>query len=188
MKQALLLLALTLTATVNAGCPNSCSGHGICGANDVCTCHRNWDNSDCSGRKCPRKKSWADIKDTAVTGREEHYYAECSGKGICNSESGVCECYEGFTGKGCERLSCQDDCNKHGVCELMSTVNSGYSAWDSTKLQVCNCDAGYEGHACEKRMCPKGDDPMTLYSARPSSKLTHNKHFNWLQLLLENLF
>ena len=34
-----------------AECPNACSGHGVCGAKDMCTCDRNWQGSDCSLRK-----------------------------------------------------------------------------------------------------------------------------------------
>lgn len=40
-------------AMIAAECPNACSGHGTCGANDMCTCYRNWQASDCSERTCP---------------------------------------------------------------------------------------------------------------------------------------
>ena len=38
-------------ALVSAECPNACSGHGMCGAKDMCTCDRNFQGSDCSLRK-----------------------------------------------------------------------------------------------------------------------------------------
>lgn len=55
----LVILAL-LVAYVQAYCPNGCSGHGSCGADDVCTCYSRidgssaWTNPDCSGRTCPQ--------------------------------------------------------------------------------------------------------------------------------------
>jgi len=50
----LTLLTLTaLVAQVAAECPNACSGHGTCGANDMCLCSPNWQAADCSEATCP---------------------------------------------------------------------------------------------------------------------------------------
>merc|ERR1711871_889354 len=47
-------LAVTLlAASANAECANGCSGHGVCGANDMCSCYRNWQGNDCAHRTCP---------------------------------------------------------------------------------------------------------------------------------------
>lgn len=39
----------------------------------------------------------------AAVGDEAHFYAECSGKGACDRTSGMCSCYDGFTGAACQR-------------------------------------------------------------------------------------
>jgi hypothetical protein len=54
-----LLLSILFTLTLSY-CPNGCSGHGSCGANDKCTCYTRvdgepaWTYPDCSGRTCPK--------------------------------------------------------------------------------------------------------------------------------------
>lgn len=34
---------------------------------------------------------------------EAHFYAECSGKGFCSRDTGLCSCYDGYTGAACQR-------------------------------------------------------------------------------------
>jgi len=46
-------LALLVAVCVYANCPNACSGHGACGADDMCSCDRNFVGADCSQRVCP---------------------------------------------------------------------------------------------------------------------------------------
>jgi hypothetical protein len=43
-----ILLASSIAGLAQAECSNACSGHGVCGAKDMCTCDRNWQGSDCS--------------------------------------------------------------------------------------------------------------------------------------------
>ena len=53
-------LLLSSALLVEAFCPNGCSGHGSCGANDKCTCYSRpngdpaWQGADCSERTCPK--------------------------------------------------------------------------------------------------------------------------------------
>lgn len=101
---------------------------------------------------------------------EAHFYAECSGKGTCNRESGLCECAEGYNGEGCTRVACpsstEQTCSGHGTCERISDddmLSDRYRSWDKTKTQHCVCDPGFTGIACDMRMCPSGDDPITKF-------------------------
>jgi len=165
-------MAMTLlVAPVFGACPNKCSGHGRCGINDVCDCMQNWVGGDCSLRLCPFARAW---QDTAEGIDDAHYYQECANRGACDREKGICDCDAGFTGSGCRRMACPDDCSGHGTCEFIEdlaqnsfdkhiggAIGRTYSLWDQEKIMGCKCDAGYKGHNCAKRMCPKGDDSLT---------------------------
>jgi hypothetical protein len=180
--QTILALAALASTAYAQSCPNGCSGHGTCNAENVCECDAGFgmngqDGGDCSERLCAYGLSWADEPDSSGM---NHRYAECSSKGICNRESGECECYDGFEGKACVRQFCPNDCNGHGTCEYMKdltygTVFNKYSStglgvgaktfstgtfWDSDRARACVCDAGYTGSDCSERLCPMGNDVL----------------------------
>eukprot|EP01029_Cantina_marsupialis_P029155 TRINITY_DN779879_c0_g1_i1.p1 TRINITY_DN779879_c0_g1~~TRINITY_DN779879_c0_g1_i1.p1 ORF type:complete len:565 (+),score=155.27 TRINITY_DN779879_c0_g1_i1:40-1695(+) len=150
-----LILALLIVASVWASCPNHCSAHGSCGADNKCTCWSGYLGSDCSLRECPFGTAFSG---TAVNA---HYYAECSEKGICDREAGQCTCFEGYEGKACQRMACPNSCSGHGVCRYISDVVDSYTKWDAESVQTCVCDKGYTGPDCSLKTCPTGDDPLT---------------------------
>lgn len=102
-----------------------------------------------------------------------HNYEECAGKGLCDYTTGLCECFDGYTGRACERSACPNDCSGHGTCRMIADLpnySAGYDhakvgseyAWDEKAITACVCDGGYMGPDCSQRICPFGDDPMTV--------------------------
>jgi hypothetical protein len=173
-----------VSTMVSASCPNMCSGHGDCTSPDNrCACwvadrhtDTHWIGGDCSLRECPKGKAWGDHP---VADNTAHQPVECSAQGYCDYETGNCKCRKGFMGLACNRLACPNDCNGHGVCRSMdynaraqgkianvaSYANSNYAytaPWDHDMIYGCACDTGYGGFDCSQRLCPTGDDPLTL--------------------------
>jgi hypothetical protein len=164
-----------------ATCPNLCNGHGTCGASDRCTCFGNWQGADCSERVCNYGLAWVDAPSATDTA---HWYAECSNKGTCDRSTGLCDCYEGYTGKGCRRSTCPNDCSGHGTCYYIEELSSfgdknvidygtmqTYSTWDKSKIQACVCDPYYEGNDCSLRQCPRGDNILTTGGANAVQRI-----------------
>lgn len=100
-----------------------------------------------------------------------HKFSPCSAAGICDHSTGECDCFESFEGAACERSVCPNQCSGHGRCRFIEEIAQDYSsvAWDVSKIQGCVCDAGWSGKDCSVRMCPKGDDPLTV-PADPSGQ------------------
>jgi hypothetical protein len=114
---------IAILGLASAMCPNGCSGNGVCGSNDKCSCYQNFQGADCSLRTCTFTLAWADTADGT---NQAHYYAECGNKGLCDRKTGECKCFDGYEGKGCRRSTCPDACSGHGTCEYIEELASDY--------------------------------------------------------------
>jgi len=177
------LIFVVLFVASEAYCPNGCSGHGSCGANDKCTCYLRpngdpaWIENDCSLRTCPKGEAWASpgiVSPTTAPGGSGlpgdifvnvHPMVECSNAGICDRSSGQCQCFESFEGIACDRTVCPNDCSNRGICytqqQLADNAGKIYTTpWDAMKIQGCVCDLGYRGPDCSLQECPTGPDVL----------------------------
>jgi len=142
-----------LIGFAKAACPNSCSGHGTCDLNDQCVCYKegkvlnvegNYDaedlqvqfsGADCSLMSCPRGTSWTQV--VASSGRQAHKMSvECSDAGTCDTATGMCSCYAGFDGSACQRTTCPNDCNGHGVCQSNRDFAEDYARAMATAINL----------------------------------------------------
>merc|ERR1711871_1655963 len=53
---------------------------------------------------------------------EGHFYMECSNQGLCDRGTGMCECFEGYSGRACAETSCPNDCNGRGTCSTIAEL------------------------------------------------------------------
>jgi hypothetical protein len=151
-------------------CQDRCNSNGICNVHAQCECFPGYKGSKCSLKTCPTGPRFADI---AYKVNQAHEVVECSGQGTCNTQSGACECYEGWGGPRCERRECPNNCNSRGTCMTLRDAareyngwslnhSTTYTAWDADTTVGCFCDPGYAGYDCSKKLCDYGVDPRDV--------------------------
>jgi len=153
-------------------------------------------NGDTYVLKFPKKGDGVFNSRNPPTVNGVHAKLECSGQGICNRESGNCECFAGYGGEACTRTVCPSDCSGHGTCKSIRALaseasdemvaikgdNAGtrlnndlikvYGGWDAEKEFGCKCDSGYRGPACDMVECPSFTDPMWGCGGGPCNAAT----------------
>ena len=163
-------------------CPGepACLGFGTCSGPPEyrCDCQDGRFGPDCALINCPKGKSWFSYP---LSNDVAHTLAECSDMGTCDTNTGVCDCGEGFTGSACEFMKCPGspiECYGNGQCLSMAALAEANSVngvpnpvqygvdpnnhltWDYEQVRGCLCSDGWEGYDCSLRSCPKGDDPQ----------------------------
>jgi hypothetical protein len=120
------------SACQRTSCPNECSGHGSCfpntqfaadagvrysgawdsGLHFGCKCDLGYRGSDCSLIECPSDTdpmyNVNGVED--VSGGHLHHESgntvgrDCSGRGLCDYTTGLCQCFSGYTGADCHTV------------------------------------------------------------------------------------
>jgi len=137
-------LAFALGAVAQAACPGGCSGHGSCGAADVCQCHQSWGGGDCSLRQCAYGPSWtATSSDTLNDDRVADEIISMTPGGFFMTDSdGNFQFPETIAALHPKTPATHAyvECSGRGTCDY------------STGL--CRCFEGYEGRGCRRTSCP----------------------------------
>jgi len=140
------VLALALLAGVAAECPNACSGHGSCGAYDMCTCYPNWQAADCSEMTCAfglahvdTPKGDLDMSASSLTSPLTTVL-----KGSTVYPYGTTEQFPNMITSDKTELTetahYYMECSNKGICDR--------------KSGECECFDGYEGSFCQRASCP----------------------------------
>ena len=135
---------------------------------DKCTCYNRpdgepaWTGNDCSLRTCPKGVAWVG---SPLALNDAHPVMECSNKGLCDRNTGECNCFSNYEGRACERTVCPNDCSGRGICMTQKALAAEYGAtyatpWDAEKQVGCKCDIGYRGPDCSLKECPSGNDVL----------------------------
>lgn len=193
----LLATIAALSLQSRGSCPRHCSGHGTCDLQDLCTCFDGYTGPDCSMRTCDKATAFVGKLDsTAYFGIDAHRHAECGRAGICNRQTGQCECFDGHAGAGCGRIECPNECGLHGSCTSIRSLGETYGAdgdpgvrgdgigpkyggtvsssrvWDEYVSHACVCNWGRTGPGCSIAVCPRGDNPLTTEQQQRVVRLT----------------
>lgn len=116
-------------------CPLGCLGNGICQTSTfVCVCDPPFEGPACEKMDCPEADNWYDEALGPPEPAPEygaHRQADCGGRGLCDSTTGLCRCAAGFEGASCDRTRCDgfslaqgqggvetrpEGCNSRGEC------------------------------------------------------------------------
>jgi len=85
---------------------------------------------------------------------------QCSNRGICNHDDGICECINGLEGSygpsdGYGNLGQRDDCGYIGKSVFDCPSSCMHRGLCDKATFTCICDRGYDGPDCSLRVCPK---------------------------------
>ena len=63
-----------------------------------CWCDEGWRGADCTERECPSGPD-------PMGGKGDQQGLDCSGRGVCDHRTGLCQCFDGYFGTACEDLN-----------------------------------------------------------------------------------
>merc|ERR1711871_20512 len=102
---------------------------------------------------------------------EGHFYMECSNQGLCDCKTGVCECFDGYTGVACARQACPNDCSGHGTCQSVGELRSQKPVKlmnsNSEKPATCYGSRGSDQLICDTAVSVVNNDYIQIHPYPP---------------------
>jgi len=126
-----------LFCLAKGSCPNQCSGHGECSVFSRCACWGHFTGADCSEQYCSVGTAWSDM---ALADDLAHQNAECSNRGVCNRQTGTCECQKGFEGnvRDLMIISCSIFCLINSIPVFQGVPTNGMPFWLQQTRKMLN--------------------------------------------------
>jgi hypothetical protein len=128
--------------------------NGEC-SNGTCYCEPNWVGDVCNGCTQMSKCGICGISDDECPCAEGFsgpncniispcYNMQCLHGGMCNTNTGLCDCPPEYMGLFCDKPSC-----------------SGHGVWN-TEMNQCTCKFGWTGESCSACLIISGDSKINL--------------------------
>lgn len=85
----------------------------------------------------------------------------CSGHGVCNLETKLCDCISGYLGVDCSLRTCPSNRAWVDIPTQNNTAHAPFTECSNMgtcvrSVGICQCRLGYTGPACEQTLCPYG--------------------------------
>lgn len=96
---------------------------------------------------------------------EGHFYAECGNVGICDRDTGLCNCFPGYSGSSCQRTACPGRidgetvrdtvvCSGYGRCvPAYESLSVNYKLWDRVSGAMCGLSCLLLCNRCSTNAC-----------------------------------
>merc|ERR1711871_248673 len=126
---------------------------------------------------------------------EGHFYMECSNQGLCDRSSGLCECFDGYTGRACQRQACPEDCSGHGVClsvdqlrrEKMTKLPFTCSTTRNSDTVYCDSDIVGDGKLRQGDYIKIGNYPPMKIETITTDNADNDANYNVSHFLDDSL-
>lgn len=142
---------------------NACSGRGLCSIDGSCACFSTngdtYASSNGYGRSGTRGDCGFILSGSTVATCPGTL--QCSGHGLCNRNTKVCSCADGWEGGDCSMRSCPrglswyDYPTRNNVAHFSYSTCSGAGVCDYTTGD-CRCNELFAGQACDRMVCGGG--------------------------------
>jgi hypothetical protein len=131
-------IAAAMASVALAECPGGCSGNGVCGPRDMCTCFKNFMGNDCALRVCPFGYAHVDTPKGDINMDRS---VNTAGTILANSQMYPGGTYEWTNpAAAAQEAHFYMECSNEGICDRATGL--------------CVCYPGYEGSACQRAKCP----------------------------------